>query len=153
MVLEYDVVSGRPGREVWTLCFTWEYTENLAGNLEIWQQNLAGQKNLEQLAGQPIQICNKMTKSRPWKNLASLNLELWNDFPIRKDLKCVVRRRLYLLSSHVSGLAHRLSTFYCRYICLTIYYVKIQYKYFLLNYYEFISTFYYVHLFLLYIIT
>jgi len=57
-----DVVSGE--RDLNSLLHMGIH-RNLAGNLEIWIQNLEGQKNLlERLAGQPIQICHKMTKSR-----------------------------------------------------------------------------------------
>ena len=36
----------------------------------------------------------------------------------------VVVRRPYLLSSHVSTLAHRISTFYCTYISFLLYIIR-----------------------------
>jgi hypothetical protein len=64
-----------------------------------------------------------------------------------KDVKCVVRRRrcrrLYLLSSHVSRLVHRSTTFYSTYIrFFTVHYYVFTVQVVFNDYYAFISTFY-----------
>ncbi len=51
------------------------------------KKNLEQAPDLEQLAGQPFQILDKKSKSRPCKTLASLNLESGTTFFTKKGIK------------------------------------------------------------------
>jgi hypothetical protein len=62
----------------------WRNTRNKkSGTQIIFWNKIDHDLNLDRLSGQPIQICYKMTKKRPCKNISSLNLELWNIFFIK----------------------------------------------------------------------
>jgi hypothetical protein len=56
-------------------------------SLEIWKSGSGRPKNLEWLAGHLFQILCKKSKSRPCKNLASLNLESGTTFFAKKGEK------------------------------------------------------------------
>jgi hypothetical protein len=51
------------------------------------KKNLEQAPDLEQLAGQPFQILDEKSKSRPCKTLASLNLESGTTFFTKKEIK------------------------------------------------------------------
>jgi hypothetical protein len=58
---------------------TGEYIKSLDQNKIKSGTRFRPRSKLDWLAGQPIQIWNKMKKKRPCKYLDSLNLELWNE--------------------------------------------------------------------------